>query len=451
MNELKQLAEFICEYKFEDVTIDILNATKKCVIDSMGVAIGAAKYEEIPNIVVNILEVSGSDMEHNAQVWGSNRNTSIMQATLLNGIMAHALELDDVHTDSKTHIGAVVLPAAWTLSDALNANGEEFLEAVVVGYEVMARVGKGFGVSSHRKKGWHVTGTAGTFGSAAACAKLLKLDINKTINALGMAGTQSSGLWAFLEDGATSKKLHTGRAATNGLIAAYMAKSGMTGPENILTAKDGGLYEATSDKYNLEDVIMDIGTKFELKYMDIKPYPCCRSTHCAIDASLSIKKDNTLYIHNIKSIIVETYDIGVVQCGCSSYPTKASAAKFSTAFTVASALIDGEVTLKQFETISINRNIVKNLAKKVKVISSAYFTHKYPNHWGCVLKVILEDDTTFTKIINDATGSILKPINEQQLANKFLSLSVPILGIKKSHNLLNDIKNMENLSVLPKI
>ena len=219
MNDLNTLARYSHQLQLSDIPEDVIIAAKYCILDSMGAAIGAADYEEIPQIVADVLVLSGTGDEHFATVWGHKVKTSVFQAILLNGIMGHALELDDVHTKSKTHIGAVVLPAAWSLAESLASSGHDLLEAVITGYEVMARVGRGFGVSSHRKKGWHVTGTAGTFGAAAASAKLLKLNEHQTIHAFGMAGTQSSGLWAFLENGATSKKLHPARAAVNGFVA----------------------------------------------------------------------------------------------------------------------------------------------------------------------------------------------------------------------------------------
>ena len=451
MSQLRELAKFICELKLKDLPDDVVESVKGCILDSMGASIGAANYEEIPNIVENILEISGRDMKCSAKVWGSEENVSVMQATLLNGIMAHALELDDVHTDSKTHIGAVVLPAAWTLAEAMDATGEELVEAVVAAYEVMARIGKGFGVASHRKKGWHVTGTAGTFGAAAACSKLLNLDVDKTTDALAMAGTQSSGLWAFLEDGATCKKLHTGRATVNGLVAAYMAKSGMTGPENILVANDGGLYKATSDSYNLEYVTNELGKRFELKYMDNKPYPCCRSTHCTIDASLAIRGRYNFSIEDINNILVETYEIGVAQCGSEMYPSKPAEAKFSIKFTVASSLIDGEVTLKQFEPSMIAREEIEKLAVKVKVEASDDFTERYPDHWGCRLTIILNDGRSFSAEVEDASGSKYRPLDKRQLYDKFTSLTEPILGLERAEKLLVNIYSLETLDSVPSI
>lgn len=193
----------------------------------------------------------------------------------------HILELDDVHITSKTHIGTVVVPAAWTLAQSLGKSGKDLITAVVCGYEVMARIGMGFGVSSHRNLGWHVTGTAGTFGAAAACGRLLGFTAEQMTAAFGLAGTQSCSTWAFLSDGATNKILHPGHAAASGLEACLLVLGGMRGSAHILDAQDGGIFPMMSHKYDYSLVCKDLGTVYETLNVDKKPYPCCRSTIAA--------------------------------------------------------------------------------------------------------------------------------------------------------------------------
>ena len=177
-----------------------------------------------------------------ASLWAHGGTASLRTAAFLNAMASHTLELDDVHTNSKTHIGTVVIPAAWAVAEALGRNGKELLEAVICGYEVMARIGMGFGVSSHRNRGWHVTGTAGTFGAAAACAKLYGFSTEQTLSAFGLAGMQSCTTWAFLTGSATDKVMHPARAAASGLESCLMVQGGMTGTSHILDAADGGLF-----------------------------------------------------------------------------------------------------------------------------------------------------------------------------------------------------------------
>ncbi len=443
MGELRDLASYIGKFRLEDVPDNVVSEAKYCILDSIGAAIGAASYEEIPNIARRVLSFSGEDGDNSASIWGGNRKTSLFQAILLNGIMGHALELDDVHTQSKTHIGAVVLPSAWTLAESIGATGKELLEAVIVGYETMARIGKGFGVASHRKKGWHVTGTAGTFGSAAACAKLLKLDEDQIVSSLGMAGTQSSGLWAFLEDGASCKKLHPARAAVNGFVAALMAQSGMTGPEHILDARDGGLYPATSDFFDIAEVSKDLGSRYELLKMDKKPYPCCRSTHCAIDAILQLQSKQEIPAEAVDSMRVRTYEIGVKQCGSPNYPSTAAEAKFSTPYTVATALVNGNVTLKSFSRKNIEDNRVRKIAARTKVEESATFTSRYPEHWGCAIELKLINGAALEHEVADASGSVYSPLSHKQSEAKFLDLCGDQIGTERSKILLQKILTIE--------
>ncbi len=445
MNELEKLASYCYNFKLEDAPHNVIEETKMAIIDALGATIGAANYEEIPEILQTYLKYSCGKVENGAKVWGSKEDFTISDAVFLNGILAHALELDDVHTGSKTHIGAIVVPTAWTVAKYLGKTGKELLEAVICGYEVMSRIGKGFGVESHRLKGWHVTGTAGTFGAAATCAKLFELDEKQTVDALAMAGTQSSGLWAFLEDGASNKKLHTGRSAQNGLTAVMLAKSKMTGPENILTANDGGLYKAMSDNYDVKAVSDKLGEKFEVLYRDVKPYPCCRSAHCAIEAALNIKNENNIDVKNIDEVLIQSYEIGVKQCGSVNYPKKPADAKFSYKFVVAAALTNGQVTLDEFNQAFIDKKEVREVADKVKSVASDEVTKKYPEHWGCILTMKMKNGIIYEETILDSSGSVHKPLTKEQNVSKFTSLVKPILGEEKTNELLQNIFNLENI------
>lgn len=449
MSELRKLAEYVADLRLEDIPKEAVSAAKFCILDSIGAAVGAAENEEIRKAVKEILVFAGENLEHSSSVWGQQCKTSVFQAVFLNGLMGNALDIDDVHTGSRTHIGSVVLPAAWSLAEAMGATGRELLEAVIAGYETMARIGKGFGINSHRSRGWHATGTAGTFGAAAACAKLLKLDKEKTLSAFGMAGTQSSGLWAFLEDGASSKLLHPARAAANGLTAAFMAKAGMTGPEHILDAKDGGLYKATSYSYSLEAVSGDLGEKYEIMHVDVRPYPCSRSTHCTIDAALKIKRTGKVPVADIQSIRVDTYEAAVKQCGSPKYPEKAVEAKFSIPYCVASALLDGEVGLEQFTPDKMANAARRYVAEKVTVSSSAEFTQSYPARLSCSLTVILKDGTSIMEKISDASGSVKNPLSLEQAKEKFILLTSSILGKEHATILMNSILDAENIAEIP--
>jgi len=452
MSELRTLAEFIAGLSLDDVPQRVKEAAVLCVLDTVGVAVGAADHTQVRSVSDAWLKNSGT-ADREADVWGQGRTAPLSTAVFLNGLMGHTLELDDVHTNSKTHIGTVIVPAAWGMAQVLGKSGRALVEAVICGYEITARIGMALGVSAHRNKGWHATSTAGTFGAAAACAKLMELSVDQIVYALGMAGTQSFGLWAFLGDSASSKVLHPARAAQSGLEAALLAKAGMTGPEHILTAKDGGLLAAMSDNYDVALVDKDLGEVWEILAVDNKPYSCCRSTHCGIDAALALREIEPQIAEKIDHAVVYTYLVGNKQCGMSQGsidPHTAVEAKFSTPYTCACAMLDGDVMLRHFETDMIERPQVRDLLSRIKVETDEGFTAQYPLHWGCRLEVFLKDGTKLEKIVQDASGSVDNPLTREQVYRKAKGLLIQTQG-DRAEAQAKAVLNLLKAEVLPRI
>lgn len=450
MDELRDLAHFVSRFVLRNAPADAVDAARGCVLDTIGAALGAVEAEEIPGIVDELGRWDSGAPKRSAAVWGHKRRMTVSSALLVNAMLAHALELDDVHTESKSHIGSVVVPTAWTLADALGRGGTEFLEAVIVGYETMSRIGLAMDVTSNRKRGWHTTGVIGTFGAAAAAAHVLGLAEMEIVSAFGMAGTQSSGLWAFLAEGSSCKKLHPARAAVNGVAAALLAKAGMTGPEHILDAKDGGLFPAVSDAYSMERIRAGLGDTYEILSMDKKLYPCCRSTHHAIDAALAIRAMPGFDICSIERIEIKTYEVAVLQCGSHDYPRNRVEAKFSLAFTCAAAFVRGRVTLAEFDDETICDRRIRGLAAKIAVVSSSEFTARYPRRWGCLMIVTLKNREVVEKRIDDMSGSVRTPLTPIQEEEKFLSLASCAYGdLTRIDRCLNDIRHIDSLDRLP--
>lgn len=448
MEELRQLAAFLKQLTFDYIPDEVKQTAKLCILDTISVAVGAANDKQIADLKAGLLPFIRG--EGTSDIWGGRERTSLNTAIFFNAMMNHVLELDDVHTGSKTHVGAVVVPAAWTLARQLGSSGKELILAVICGYEAMARVGAALGTVSHRQKGWHATGTAGTFGAAAACGKLLHLTEDEMVWALGLAGTQSSGRWAFLQDGATCKILHPGRAAANGCDAALLAKSGMTGPEHILTAEDGGILAAMSDRHDVSQVCRGLGTRWAVTEMDTKPYPCCRSTHCIIDAAIEISKEPSFRSDEVESVLVETYEIGRMQCGVSKgslYPTTVQEAKFSIPYTAAVALLNGGVTLCDFDPKVIQEPKRAKLLRKITIRSDDGFSSAYPQHWGCKMTVYMRQGVKFTHSVPDASGSVYNPLSKDQQYDKAIQLlqSGQYLDAESLARRLMELENLEEI------
>lgn len=428
INELSVLAAFVAKLQYEELPERVIKEAKLRILDSLSVIIGASSSEAQQKFLQTYQPYGGIGK---SEIMGSSLHTDLRTAVFLNAIEGHVLELDDVHTNSKTHCGTVVVPAAWCLAQEKGSSGKELILAVVCGYEVMTRIGKAFGVTSHRGKGWHATATAGTFGAAAACGKMLGLDEKQMLHALGMAGTQSFGRWAFLGDGANCKVLHPGRAAENGLDAALLAETGMSGPAHILTADDGGLLCAMSDSFDVKEVSKNLGEVWEICAVDVKPYASCRSTHPAIDAALFLKQHYHLQPENIAQILVETYQIAYMQCGEAEWcrnPVSVSQAKFSIPFVVACALLFGEVKVDYFNETYLAIPDVHALMRKVEVQPAQIFTDRYPTHWGCNVRIVDGSGNVYEKEIMDAVGSVYNPINEEKMIVKAKDLMRPAFG-----------------------
>lgn len=455
MSDLRKLAEFIHDITWEQLPERVQEAAPLRVLDLISVAAGAAKDSLVKAAGQALGAAGGSGT---VSVWGDERKYSPQAAAMLNAMLAHTLELDDVHTASKTHGSASLIPAAWACAEYLGKSGKDFLLAVVCGYETVNRVGMAFGVSEHRNRGWHATATCGVFGCAAACAKLLELSTDQIVSALGMAGTQSSGVWAFLGDGSSCKILHPARAAADGLEAAFLAKAGMTGPEHIFDAKDGGLLNAMSDGGDVKKLSEGLGTVYEILNMDMKPYPCCRSAHCAIDGILEIRKQMLRKTENaaevfrtdggkgekeaeqtqakvlageIRFIAIDTYLVGYKQCAVSEgciHPKTVLDAKFSMPYSVAAAFLYGTVGMEQFEPEIVAGENIQKLLRKVTVHPADRFTGQYPKHWGCHVKVTMQDGSVYEAEVTDPSGSVARPLTKAQAirkAEEFLSVVCP--------------------------
>ncbi|MCW5605633.1 MAG: MmgE/PrpD family protein, partial [Burkholderiales bacterium] len=210
-------------------------------------------------------------------------------AALVNATAAHAFELDDYH-NAKLHPGATVIPAALAMAEKLGADGERLVTAIAAGYEVMIRTSLALNPAAARLRGWHLTGVCGPLGAAAACASLLQLGPEQTAWALGLAGTQGAGTWAFNADGAMSKRFHAGKAAHSGVMAAELAALGFTGPTQIYEFADGGILKAFSDASDPAPLTNDLGSRWHLDSTAVKPYSCCASAHAYIDAALELRR-----------------------------------------------------------------------------------------------------------------------------------------------------------------
>lgn len=326
------------------------------------------------------------------------------------GGLSHILEMDDLHRDSVTHPGCVVIPAAWAIADAKDMGGRAFLKAVLSGYEACCRVGMGVGKAHYRV--WHNTSTCGPFGSAMAVGELMGLTEDEAVWALGNAGTQSSGLWEFLASGAMSKHLHTARAAESGVLAAQLAALGFTGAEMILEG-DKGFFAGLCPDPVPGAVLVGRDDPWQLTRTSIKPWPCCRHTHPAIDAALELH--GRLAGAQWRQVTAATYQAGLDVCDRPD-PEDPYSAKFSLQHCVAMALRDGRIDQASFGAEA--RRGIAGERSRVAVMLSPEVDAAYPNAWGAEITVTTVDGRTLSASRRQAKGDPENPVTGAEIADK---------------------------------
>ena len=371
--------------------------------------------------------------------WGeAHPSLRAADAALVNGTASHAFELDDYH-NAKLHPGAVVVPAAVAMAEKLGATGERLLTAIAAGYEVMIRSSLALNPSATRLRGWHLTGVCGPFGAAAACASLLGLNEEQTAWALGLAGTQGAGLWAFNADGTMSKRLHAGKAAHSGVLAAELAAAGFTGPTQIYEYQDGGVLKAFSDASDPAPLTRDLGSVYHLDATAIKPYSCCGSTHSYVDAALELRRRLGSPWDTRRPVRIGLSKVVDVQCGFAYAPSSALNAQMSLRYVVAAALADGQVLPPQFSDQRFADPALTALAGRFELVPDPKLDGLYPAHFAGWVAAEVSGDWVRVDVL-DPSGSPAAPIDARGITEKFRGIN-PRLPVDKIAAVTLDIEH----------
>lgn len=440
-NVTRSLADFAARLEFGALDTDLVLAFKKYLIDAIGCGIHGASqpWARIVNGYIREQEGKGE-----STLWLQNFRGPSANVALGLGVMIHAFDFDDYH-NAKVHPGAPVIPAAIAVGEAVGASGRDIVTALVAGYETMIRVSLATGPNASRLKGWHLTGTTGTFGAAAAAGNLLGLNAEQMASALGMAGTQSAGLWAFTADGAMSKRFHPGRAAQSGVMAALLAMKGFLGPTQILEAADGGFCKATSDRTDLSLITAELGTRFLCRDVNIKPYACCASSHSAIDAVFELTGRHRFAPSDVERIRVKAAEGVKLQCGFEYRAMGVVQAQMSLQYIVAVSLLDGAAMLEQFTDARISEAQVMALARRVEVVTDPEMDRLYPGRYANKVEILLKDGQRFEARVDFARGSAESPMDFPEVAAKFRSLAACAMTEGRAGKLVETVENLERL------
>ncbi|AMD17016.1 2-methylcitrate dehydratase [Methanobrevibacter sp. YE315] len=439
---LRNISKFISNYRYEQATVESLTTVKAAFLDFFGVTYRGMD-EEAPNVALNTVdEIFSGKFNSNLQasIIGRKMKTDMLSAAFINGVAAHVLELDDGHRGAQIHLGAVIFPTALAISEAYDLSGKEFLEGVIVGYEVGILLGQIVN-PEHRNKGFHTTGTIGTFIAGAVASKLLKLDEKQTLNALGLCGTQAAGLLESDHSGSMGKVLHVGKAAYNGILSALLARNGFTGSGTIFEGNEGFLkamvLENTDydiENFSLENVLKDIG-KVRVRDIYFKKYPFCRHLHSSIDTALKLKASIGDEYDHIQNIAVKTYSVAAEHNNF--HPKNIEELKQSLPYAVAISLVVGEVSVDSINQLieyglldnysSVDKvNSIKNLANGMIILADDKLNELYPAKRPS--NVVIKLDESFRNgIFQNLTllpkGDFENPFELRELIDKFKNLN----------------------------
>jgi len=441
-NVTMKLAEFVSKLTYNQISQMALEKIKACLLDTFGCAVSGS-FTEWGRIVNEFVQSQRGVQE--ASLWTTDFIGPAANVVLGNGTMIHSFDFDDLHL-TKIHPGSVVVPAGIAIAEKDHISGKSLITALIAGYETMIHISRGLNPKASRDKGWHLTGTCGTFAAAAAAGSIWQLDTGTIASALGMAGTQSSGLWAFNADGSFSKRFHPGRAAQSGIIAASLARAGFRGPTKILEAGDGGFFKATSHDFDFPAVTDGLGEKFDTEDMVIKPYPACGSLHSSIDAALIIRGENQVDSENIGEINVYNSDGVNLQCGFDYDPMMGVLhAQMSMKYCIARAMLDGMLSLAQFKEKKLRDPEAIALASRVKFVLDDEINTIYPREFPSIVEVVMKDGKRYKERVNVLKGSAENPMSWHDVQDKFSALALPALGNNRAAALIDMIENLEDV------
>lgn len=411
------LATFAARLRYEDIPADVVSRAVDLFVDWVGSALagkGARPIETIADFARTMGPVSGP-----CEILADRSTSSPLFAALVNGASSHIAEQDDVHNGSVFHPAAVVFPAALAVAQATNASGREFIAAVTAGYEVGIRVGEFLGRSHY--KIFHTTGTAGTLASAAAAGRLLGLSEAKMLDAFGSAGTQAAGLWEFLRDAADSKPLHTGKAAANGLTAAYLAREGFTGAKQVLEGKQG-LAAGMSTDAEPARLTDGLGSRWALAETSFKFHASCRHTHPAADALLKAMQDNNLALGDIESVTALVHQGAIDVLGPVVDPATVHQAKFSMGTTLGLIAAFGRAGMGEFEK-AFDRTDVVDFRKRVAMQLDGEVDAAYPARWIGKVSLDTSDGRHFEARVDEPKGDPGNTLSRAEIETKVTGLA----------------------------
>lgn len=427
------LARFVVDHRYENVPASVRHEAARSILNWVGCAVGASQHDTVVRALAALGPFSGP---REATVLGRLDRLDLMLAALMNGMTSHTFDFDDTHLRTVIHPSGPVASAILPLAETRRVSGAEFVHAFVLGVEVECRIGNAV-YPSHYDVGWHITGTTGVFGAAAAAGRLLALDAQQMTWALGIAATQSSGLREMF--GTMCKPFHPGNAARNGLLAALLAQQGFTSSTRAIEAPRGfANVLATARDYG--QITDRLGDTWELSLNTYKPFACGIVIHPTIDGCIQLRKRHQLTGDEIEAIALDVHPL-VLELTGKTTPRTGLEGKFSVYHSAAVAIIHGAAGEEQYSDACVGDPRVVALRGRVTANAGSGLAEDQAR-----VTITLKSGETVHLFVEHAVGSVDRQMSDGDLERKFRGLAVPIFGEAGAERLLQECWSLPDVA-----
>ncbi|NGM87846.1 MmgE/PrpD family protein [Parapusillimonas sp. SGNA-6] len=419
----RTLAEFTANHPSKGWSDEVEHEAHRTFLNWLGCAIGASRHEAVDAALRAVRVLAPSEQ---AMLAGRKERVDIANAALINGIASHLFDFDDTHLKTIIHPAGPVCSAVLALAELTGASGRSLIDAVVLGIDVSCRLGNTL-YPQHYDRGWHITGSTGSIGAAAACARLLGLDADKTAMALGVAASQPVGLRE--QFGTMTKPFHPGAAAKAGLMSALMAREGYTSSPRSIEAPRG-FAQVVSTKFDWSEITDELGKRFEISFNTYKPFACGIVIHPSIDACVQLRNKGVT-AENLEHLDLRVHSL-VLELTGKKEPSDGLQGKFSVYHGCAVGLIFGRASESEYADDIVNREDV--VATRRKVVATV---DDRIDEAAVEATATLKNGTTLHVRVDHAIGSLQRPMSDADLVAKFGDMSDPVLGVDKTRRLVD--------------
>jgi len=417
------LASYLVSARLETIPADVRHEAHRALLNFVGCAIGGSREPAVEIAIRTLAPYSGTP---SVPVLGRRERLDPLHASLMNGISSHVHDYDDTTPKNYIHPTAPVASAMFAYAGANRVTGADFLLAFVLGFEAESRVGNSV-YPSHYDAGWHITGTAGVFGAAAAIGKLLDLPVQNMVWAIGLAATQAAGLREMF--GSMGKAFHPGRSAQNGYVAALLAREGFTSGEHGIEGPRG-FAPVQAASYDLSRVAAWLGVDFDLRQNTYKPFPCGIVIHPTIDACIQIARAHPINPKDIAAVRVWVAPLVLDLCN-KKYITRGLEGKFSVYHAAAIGLVRAKAGLSEFTDETVNDPEVREVRSQVSAVAEPNLAED-----AVRVEVELRNGERISKQVDHAIGNLARPMSDRELELKFQDQAARVLPQKQVSDLI---------------